>query len=131
MRVNKGSEEVIGCTDDLYFSLGEDGKINSNVVDDYGNVFTAHPLTNKTFSEVKIPKVQEAFDMCKKAALILPEVRYIGWDIAFTKEGPVMVEGNEYPGYGLIQHYKLHDSKTGHLKEISDILGDEINKIKL
>ena len=69
--------------------------------------------------------------MCKKAALILPEVRYIGWDIAFTKEGPVMVEGNEYPGYGLIQHYKLHDSKTGHLKEISDILGDEINKIKL
>ena len=131
LRVNQTSDNVIGSTDDLYFSLGEDGKINSNVIDDYGKVYDTHPLTGKKFSDVKIKGVKEAFDMCKKAALILPEVRYIGWDIAFTKEGPVMVEGNEYPGYGLIQHYKLHDSKTGHLKEISDILGDEINKIKL
>ena len=131
LRVNQKADAVIGSVDDLYFSLGEDGKINSNVIDDYGKVYNEHPLTHKKFSEVKIKGVKEAFEMCKEAALRLPEVRYICWDSAFTEDGPVMVEGNEYPGYGLVQHYKLHDSKYGHLKEISDILGDEMDKIKL
>ena len=131
LRVNQKADAVIGSTDDLYFSLGVDGKINSNVIDDYGKVYIEHPLTHKKFSDVKIKGVKEAFDMCKEAALRLPEVRYIGWDIAFTDNGPVMVEGNEYPGYGLVQHYKLHDRKYGHLKEISDILGNEMKNIKL
>ena len=56
----------------------------------------------------------------------LPQVRYIGWDIAFTDNGPVMVEGNEYPGYGILQFYKLKNSKEGYLKVLSDILGDEL-----
>lgn len=131
LRVNQTNDSVIGSTDDLYFSLDESGKISSNVIDDYGNVYERHPLTGVKFSDVVIPGVKEAFDMCKEAAMKLPEVRYIGWDIAFSNKGPVMVEGNEYPGYGLVQHYKLHDSKYGHLKEISDFLGDEMQNIKL
>ena len=42
-----------------------------------------------------------------------------------------MVEGNDYPAFGLVQFHKLHDSKTGHKKEIADILGDEMNNIKI
>ena len=38
---------------------------------------------------------------------------------------------NEYPGYGLLQFYKLKGKRTGHLKEIADVLGDEMNNIKL
>lgn len=131
MRINQTADSVIGCTNDLYFSLDEHGLINSNVIDDYGKVYHEHPLTHKVFSEVKIKGVKEAFKMCQEAALMLPQVRYIGWDIAFTDNGPLIVEGNEYPGYGLVQHYKLHNSKTGHLKEISDVLKEEMVNIKL
>lgn len=131
LRINQDDSEVIGCTNDLYFSLGEDGKIDSNVIDDYANIYDVHPMTGKKFSDVKIKGVKEAFDMCKEAALKIPQVRYIGWDVAFSKNGPVIVEGNEYPGYGLVQFYKLKNKKTGHLKEISDILKDEMNNIKL
>lgn len=131
LRINQDESNVIGCTNDLYFSLGEDGKINSNVIDDYGNIYENHPLTNKKFSEVKIKGTKEAFQMCLEAHKKIPQIRYIGWDIAFTEKGPVMVEGNEYPGYGLVQHFKLKDSKSGHLKEIVDVIGDEINNIKL
>ena len=123
LRVNQGAEEVIGCTDDLYFSLDENGKIDSNVVDDYGNVYKEHPLTKKEFSKVKIPYVKKAFEMCQEAALKLPKVRYIGWDVAFSKDGPCLLEGNEYPGYGILQFYKLKGSRTGHKKEIEDIIG--------
>lgn len=128
-RVNQDEKDVIGCSDDLYFSISEDGKINSNVIDDYGNVYKVHPLTNKKFDEIKIKGVKEAFEMCISAAKEIPQVRYIGWDVAFTNKGPLIVEGNEYPGYGLIQHYKLHNKKTGHLKELKDILGNELDNI--
>ena len=129
-RINQDESEIIGCTNDLYFSLGKDGKINSNVIDDYGKIYEEHPLTHKKFKEVKIPDVKEAFLMCQEAALKLPQVRYIGWDIAFTDNGPLMVEGNEYPGYGILQFYKLKNSKEGYLKVLGDILGDELKQIK-
>ena len=131
LRVNQFDSEVIGCTNDIYFSLNEKGKISSKVIDDYGNVYKTHPMTSKEFSKVVIPGVKEAFEMCKKAALEVPEVRYVGWDVAFTDNGPVMVEGNEYPGYGILQFFKLNDKKTGHLKDIEDVVGDEIKNIKL
>ena len=130
LRVNQDKTDVIGCTNDLYFSFSEDGKIDSNVIDDYGNIYKEHPLTKKRFDEVEVKDVKVAFEMCKKAALEVPEVRYVGWDVAFSDKGPVIVEGNEYPGYGILQFYKLKDKRTGHLKEIQDIIGDETNKIK-
>ena len=131
LRINQDESNVIGCTNDLYLSLDADGRIDSNVIDDYGNVYDKHPMTGKKFSEVKIEGVREALDMVVEAAEKIPQVRYIGWDIAFSKNGPVMVEGNEYPGYGLLQFYKLKGKRTGHLKEIADVLGDEMNNIKL
>jgi len=130
LRVNQGKDGVIGSTNDLYFSFNEDGYIDSNVIDDYGNIYLEHPLTHKKFSEVHIKDVKKAFDMCKEAALVVPEVRFVGWDIGFTEKGPVMIEGNEYPGFGLVQHYKLKDSKTGFKKTLYDILQDEVKNIK-
>ncbi len=123
LRVNQSKISVVGCSDDLYFSFGEDGKINSNVVDDYGNIYEKHPLTGKEFKDVYVPHVKEAFDMCIEAAKKLPKVRYIGWDVGFTKDGPCLIEGNEYPGYGIIQFYKLNGSRTGHKKQIEDLIG--------
>lgn len=131
LRINQDDTSVIGCTNDLYFRLNEDGTIDGNVIDDYANTYDAHPMTGKRFSDVKLNGVKEAFEMCCKAAERLPQVRYIGWDVAFSQNGPVMVEGNEYPGYGILQFYALKGSRTGHLKEIADVLGDEYNKIKL
>ena len=131
LRVNQEADAVVGCSNDLYFSLGEDGRIDSNVIDDWGNVYEEHPLTGRRFADVRIPGVAEAFEMCRRAALKIPQVRYVGWDIAFSKDGPVMVEGNQYPGYGIIQFTKLKGERTGHLKTIRDVLGDEMANIQL
>ena len=68
LRINQDKTSVIGCSNDLYCSLDESGKIDSNVIDDYANVYNEHPLTKKKFSDVKINGVKEAFEMCKEAA---------------------------------------------------------------
>ena len=130
MRINLDDEIAIGCTD-AYMRLDEDGHICSRVVDDVANVYTEHPLAKIKFDTVKIPFVKEAFEMALSAAKVVPEVRYVGWDIAITENGPVIMEGNEYPSYGLMQYYLFNDEHVGHLKQISDILGDEINRIKM
>ena len=130
LRMNQGSKAIIGCSEDLYCFIDEKGKVASNVVDDFGNIYTEHPLTGKKFSELELPHIQEAYDLCLRAALEVPHMRYIGWDIAFTDRGPLIVEGNEYPGYGLVQYYLLKGSRTGHLEEIRQIVGDEVDRIK-
>lgn len=130
LRINIDDAIAIGCSD-AYMRLDEDGKICSRVVDDVANIYTEHPIAKIKFDTVKVPFVKESFEMALKAALVVPEVRYVGWDIAITPKGPVIMEGNEYPSYGLIQYYLFNDEHTGHLKQIADILGDEMDKIKL
>ncbi len=130
LRINTDDAIAIGCND-AYMRLNEEGKICSRVIDDVANVYTEHPMRKIKFDTVTIPYVKEAFDMALKAALEVPEIRYVGWDFAITKNGPVIMEGNEYPSYGLVQYYLFNDEHVGHLKQISDILGDEMRQIKL
>lgn len=124
LRINIDDAVAIGCSD-AYMRLDENGKICSRVVDDVANTYEYHPMAKIKFSTVKVPYVKEAFDMALKAALLVPEVRYVGWDIAFTPNGPVIMEGNEYPSYGLVQYYLFNDEHVGHLAKISEILGEE------
>ena len=131
LRINLDKEVSIGCQD-AYVKLNENGTLASPFVDDLANIITKHPLTGQNLTKIKIPYVKEAFEMVKEAALVVPQIRYIGWDVAFTKKGPIIVEGNEYPSYGLIQYYLLSkEPKQGHLGQIAKILKDEMKNIKL
>ena len=130
LRINVDDAIAIGCSD-AYMRLDEKGNICSRVVDDVANVYEEHPIAKIKFKNVKVPFVKEAFDMALKAALEVPEVRYVGWDIAITPNGPVIMEGNEYPSYGLVQYYLFNDEHEGHLAQIESILGDEMKNIKL
>ena len=42
----------------------------------------------------QVPCWQEAVDLVKQLAMVVPSNRYAGWDIALTDKGWCMVEGN-------------------------------------
>ena len=130
LRINIHDQIVVGC-DDTYMRLGEDGKISSRVINDYAVEFDENPNTGVKFKDLVFPGVKEAFEMCKEAALVVPEIRYVGWDVVLTDDGPLLLEGNEFPSYGLIQYYLFNDEREGHLATIAKILGDEMNDIDL
>lgn len=46
----------------------------------------------------EIPKYKEVIDFVKELGVVVPKVRYVGWDIAITNNGPVVVEGNNFSG---------------------------------
>lgn len=57
--------------------------------------FDSHPVTGKPVTGVKLPYWQETLDLCIKAhAEAFPTYPTVGWDIAITPEGPLLVEMN-------------------------------------
>lgn len=59
-------------------------------------LYTEHPNSHIKLIGFKNPLFKEAKEMVLKASFVVPEVRYIGWDVAVTPTGPVIIEGNNY-----------------------------------
>jgi glutathione synthase/RimK-type ligase-like ATP-grasp enzyme len=71
---------------------------------DYGHhEYTSHPDTNHEFFGEKIPFFQEAKDLAVAAHRCFPGFVIVGWDIALTETGPVLIEGNRIPDLSLHQ----------------------------
>lgn len=126
LRINAGGEEVISCHD-IYMTLDDEGNVLGNVVDDECNIYKKHPVTGFKFKGAKIPHMDKALELVKSAAKLVPEMRWIGWDVAITEDGAAIIEGNNYPSFGLHQFYLLNDGEeVGKYKRIKEILKDEI-----
>jgi len=61
-----------------------------------------HPDTGVVFSEIKIPFFEETIELAKKATAMFYGHRTIGWDFAFTEDGPVIIEANNT--WGVVAH---------------------------
>lgn len=68
------------------------------------NRYSEHPDSGVKFKGSKIPFWEEIKNMCCKAALVTPFCRSVGWDVALTPTGPVLVEGNHYWALDLQVH---------------------------
>ena len=53
-----------------------------------------HPDTGIAFSNFKLPFAAETHSLVLRAAQAFTPLRTIGWDIAITDDGPLLIEGN-------------------------------------
>lgn len=67
-----------------------------------GATYNQHPDTHYPFDEFEAPHFAEACSVALRASELFPH-RFIGWDIAITRDGPVIVEGNSGPNLDCIQ----------------------------
>jgi len=72
-----------------------EGKLDSVAFDKLGEKLECHPITNQVIKGFQIPFWSQVVEMCKKAALEIPDVKSVGWDVALTPEGPILIEGND------------------------------------
>lgn len=100
------------------------GIIEYPALDKSGNLYEKHPLTNTSIIGFKIPEFEEACKLAMSAALRIPEIRMIGWDIAISETGPVFVEGNEFPGHDIYQLPPHRTGNIGLLPEFEESLKD-------
>lgn len=81
----------------------ETGIIEEAAVNKAGEIFENHPITGTKIKGFQIPFWTEAIDMVKEAAKLSPNIRYVGWDVGMSVNGPVFVEGNQFPGHDIYQ----------------------------
>ena len=79
------------------------GVIQYPAYDKARHTYTEHPRTHTQIQGFAIPYWEEAKAMCLEASQVVPQMRYVGWDVAITPNGPVFVEGNNLPGYDILQ----------------------------
>ena len=62
-----------------------------------------HPDSQVCFEEYPLPFLKEALKLCIKAHRLFYNHFIIGWDVAITDDGPLIVEANEKPGMNAVQ----------------------------
>ena len=62
-----------------------------------------HPNCDKLVVGMKIPMWNRVLDVVTKAAKTIPQIRYIGWDIAITNNSVEIIEGNHNPYHGTFE----------------------------
>jgi len=65
--------------------------------------YDVHPYSKIVFDGYLIPDFFKCMDAIKELAFIVPDARYVGWDIALTPDGIELLEGNIPPGEDITQ----------------------------
>lgn len=100
----------------------ERGTLQGVAVNKAGAAFSAHPDTGVKFDGYPLPFWPECRGLAFQAAKKIPRVRLVGWDLAITPEGPVLVEGNHYPGHDIYQLVPQNPEKKGMLPVFSAVV---------
>ena len=86
-------------------SVAVDLKTGMFTADGIGQDFrriAKHPLTGTVLKGFQVPNWDKALEITERAArraYTLPQCRWVGWDLAFLKDGDVAIlEGNWRPG---------------------------------
>ena len=82
----------------MYAYVDENGYVYTEAIDREDNIFYEHPISKHKIVGFKVPMFKEAVELVKEAGKVVPDVRYVGWDVAIGENGPVLIEGNCFPG---------------------------------
>lgn len=100
----------------------ESGIVSTDARNIKGELFSEHPVSKIKFKGFEVPYWNEVLSMCEKAARRIPQVGYIGWDVAISPDGPVIIEGNTTPGYKFFQLSGLTHNQVGLKKRYLDAI---------
>ena len=77
-----------------------------------------HPDTGARIPGRRLPFWDEALDLARRAHAAFPDQILIGWDIALTPDGPLLIEGNRAPDLDIIQRVAAEPLGNARLGEL-------------
>ena len=97
-------------------------KIEYPALDKKGNLYYEHPTTKTPIVGFEIPMFDEIEKLVTEAGKVIPEVKFIGWDVALSEKGSCLVEGNDFPGHDIYQLPPHRKDGIGVLPEFEKVL---------
>lgn len=83
-----------------------------------GAMHLIHPQTDIVMLGYKIPKWDQVIEICERAAEKLPQVGFVGWDVAITEDDVQLIEGNNSADYELYEYL----GTSGYYEKFKEIL---------
>lgn len=103
------------------------GIIDYLAINKEGELFKEHPLTHEQILWFTIPKWKQVKNFIAKVCEIVPEVGYVGWDVAIDKE-PYLIKGNYFPEHVLYQLPPHRTDGIGLLPTFKKVIEKEQGK---
>ena len=96
LRTGVGNAVVDNASSGGIFALvdPETGIVCTEAKDEKTGTFLSHPDTGVVYPGFRLPDWEQAVTMAKQLAMHFPHCHYVGWDLAHTDKGWVIVEGN-------------------------------------
>lgn len=99
IRIGTSSDKVVdnAATGGTYVAIDEAGRLQKYGYyhPGMGTKAAIHPVSNVTYLGYQIPYWDEVIRLVKNAHEIVPDINTIGWDVAITDKGPILIEGND------------------------------------
>lgn len=81
-----------------------EGQITTDGSTESGQIYKEQPYTKVKFRGFDIPNFELAKELVLNAAKLRKDVGFVGWDVAISKRGPIIIEGNaKSPGITTFQ----------------------------
>ncbi|MHC1786594.1 MAG: sugar-transfer associated ATP-grasp domain-containing protein [Christensenellales bacterium] len=100
----------------------DSGRLLTVAADKQGRTFTHHPITGTAIIGFQLPFFAEAKALCLEAMHVVPQLRYVAWDVALTADGPRLIEGNSFPSHAVPQFAAHYPQGIGILPEFRQFL---------
>ena len=121
-KFGRGQVSDQGSFGGFYTVLDEDGHALGAGYDIHGELYETHPDSGYRIADFRLPDMDKVRVFITEVALVVPQVRYVGWDIVAGPDGPVLVEGNW--GAGVFENKPTATGiRHGHLPRYRAAMG--------
>lgn len=79
------------------------GELDDIAYDENLHEYKSHPFTGIIFAGHKVNGIKEVIEMAVRLGNKFPNLTFVGWDIALSSKGAMVLEGNSSPGLTIIQ----------------------------
>lgn len=107
LRMGRGGGQIDNASSGgMYIKVDpETGKMHDFAFSRNRNKFYKHPDTDFIFKDAKFENWDEVKAFILVAAQKFRDIKYLGWDIACSENGPLIIEINNGPGINIVQDF--------------------------
>lgn len=102
--------------------LDEEGRSLGPGYGSHQHVYATHPETGASITDFRLPMADRVLALAREAARVVPEIRYVGWDVVVRADRPVLLEGNWMPG-AYENKPTATGRRTGSLPRFREVVG--------